>query len=110
MPDFQTHLCLTHDGEEHEITVRISYDATYQAAYISGPPEDCHPAEGSMDLTAVEAIGALPDGITQEMLTVAAMQADNRLTQEAWENYHGRGSDDGREDYECSRYQQRGEE
>lgn len=93
MPSFQTYLCLTHNGEEHEIDVRISYDATYQREYISGPPEDCHPAEGSMDLTAVEAVGALPDGITQEMLTVAAMQADNRLTQEAWEDYL-RGSEE----------------
>ena len=87
MSDFKTYLCLMHDGEEHEIEVRISYDATYRAARISGPPEDCYPAEGDMDLTAVEAIGALPDGITQEMLTVAAMQADDRLTQEAWEDF-----------------------
>ena len=87
MSDFKTYLCLTHDGEEHEIEVRISYDATYQAAYISGPPEDCYPAEGEMDLTAVEPIAALPDGITQEMLTVAAMAADDRLTTEAWDDF-----------------------
>jgi len=87
MSDFTTYLCLMHNGEEHEIEVRISYDATYQAAYISGPPEDCHPAEGSMDLTAVEAIGALPDGITHGMLTVAAVADNDRLEQEAWEDY-----------------------
>ena len=109
MSDFQTYLCLMHDGEEHEIDVRISYDATYQAEYTTGLPENCYPAYGEMDLTAVEAIGALPDGITQEMLTVAAMAADDRLTTEAWEHYHGRGSDDGREDYEADRYEQRGE-
>lgn len=93
MPDFQTYLCLMHDGEEHEIEVRISYDATYQRECITGLPENCYPAYGEMDLTAVEAIGALPDGITQEMLTVAAMRSDDRLTTEAWEDYL-RGSEE----------------
>lgn len=87
MSDFKTYLCLTHDGEEHEIEVRISYDATYQAAFITGPPENCYPAEGEMDLTAVEPIGALPDGITHGMLTVASVAANDRLEQEAWEHY-----------------------
>ena len=70
MSDFKTYLCLMHDGEEHEIEVRISYDATYQAAYTTGLPENCYPAEGEMDLTAVEAIGELPDGITQSLTSV----------------------------------------
>lgn len=94
MPDFKTYLCLMHNGEEHEITVRISYDATYQREYISGPPEDCYPAEGEMDLTSVEAIGALPDGITHGMLTVAAVAANDRLEQEAWEDYLTLGVDE----------------
>ena len=94
MPDFKTYLCLMHNGEEHEITVRISYDATYQREYISGPPEDCYPAYGEMDLTAVEAIGALPDGITHGMLTVAAVAANDRLEQEAWEDYLTLGVDE----------------
>lgn len=94
MPDFKTYLCLMHNGEEHEITVRISYDATYQREYISGPPEDCYPAYGEMDLTAVEAIGALPDGITHGMLTVAAVAANDRLEQEAWEDFMSLGVDE----------------
>ena len=90
MLDFKTYLCLMHDGEEHEIEVRISYDATYQREYISGPPEDCYPAYGEMDLTEIEPVGKLPEGITQEMLLVAARAADYRLTQEAWDDYfHG---------------------
>ena len=93
MSDFKTYLCLMHDGEEHEITVRISYDATYQAAYTTGLPENCYPADGEMDLTSVEPIGALHPGITQEMLTVAAMAADDRLTQEAWDDYFDGGEE-----------------
>jgi len=94
MPSFQTYLCLTHNGEEHEITVRISYDATYEPAFISGAPENCYPAYGEMDLTAVEAIGSLPDGITHGMLTVAAVAANDRLEQEAWEDFMSLGVDE----------------
>ena len=94
MPSFQTYLCLTHNGEEHEITVRISYDATYEPAFISGAPENCYPAYGEMDLTAVEAVGELPDGITHGMLTVAAVAANDRLEQEAWEDYLTLGVDE----------------
>ena len=94
MADFKTYLYIENADGEHEIEVRISYDASYQAAYISGPPEDCYPADSSMDLTAVEPINDLPAGITQEMLVVEAMAADERLTDEAWEHYHGRSCDD----------------
>ncbi len=93
MSDFKTYLCLTHDGEEHEIEVRISYDATYQAARISGPPENCYPAYSEMDLTDVEAIGTLPDGITHGMLTVAAVVDNDRLTQKAWDDYFSGGEE-----------------
>ena len=88
MADFKTYLYIENQDGEHEIEVRISYDASYQKEYISGPPEDCYPAYSEMDLTAVEPVGDLPEGITQEMLVVEAMAADERLTDEAWEHYH----------------------
>ena len=94
MADFKTYLYIENEDGEHEIEVRISYDASYQEAYISGPPEDCYPADSEMDLTDIEPIGTLPECITQEMLRVAAVAADERLTDEAWEHYHGRGCDD----------------
>ena len=94
MADFKTYLYIENQDGEHEIEVRISYDASYQAAYISGPPEDCYPAYSEMDLTEVTPINDLPAGITQEMLVVEAMAADERLTDEAWEDYFGRSSDD----------------
>ena len=47
-----------------------------------------------MDLTAVEAIGSLPDGITHGMLTVAAVAANDRLEQEAWEDFMSLGVDE----------------
>ena len=88
MADFKTYLYIENADGEHEIEVRISYDASYQAAYISGPPEDCYPADSEMDLTEVTPVNDLPAGITQEMLVVEAMAADERLTDEAWEHYH----------------------
>lgn len=97
MADFKTCVYVTdQDGEEHEIDVRIEYDAVYQPARLSGPPEDCYPEESSMDLTKVEVIGDLPEGITYGMVVVASMADDERLTDEAWEHYHSRGVDDDR--------------
>ena len=90
MADFKTYLYIENQDGEHEIEVRISYDASYQAAYISGPPENCFPEDSSMDLTEVTPVNDLPEGITQKMLVVKAMAADERLTDEAWEHFHGR--------------------
>lgn len=93
MSDFKTYLYIENEDGEHEFHVRVHYDATYQREHISGPPEDCYPAYGEMTLNEVEPVGELPPGITQEMLTIAAMAADERLTDEAWEDYHSRGID-----------------
>lgn len=89
MADFKTYLYIENQDGEHEIEVRISYDAQYQKEYISGPPEDCYPAYSEMDLTEVTPVNDLPEGITQEMLVVEAMAADERLTDEAWKDYFG---------------------
>ena len=94
MADFKTYLYIENADGEQEIEVRISYDASYQKEYISGPPEDCYPAYSEMDLTEVTPVNDLPAGITQEMLVVEAMAADERLTGEAWKHFHGRSSDD----------------
>ena len=88
MADFKTYLYIENADGEHEIEVRISYDADYQKEYISGPPEDCYPAYSEMDLTEVTPVNDLPEGITQEMLVVEAMADDERLTDEAWEDFH----------------------
>ena len=93
MADFKTYLYIENQDGEHEIEVRISYDADYQKEYISGPPEDCYPAYSEMDLTEVTPVNDLPEGITQEMLVVEAMAADERLTKEAWEDFHQGGDE-----------------
>ena len=88
MSSFNTYINVTDQDGEHEIEVKISYDATYQAAYTSGLPEDCYPAESEMDLTEIEPISELPAGITQEMLAVAAVAEEDRITELAWDDYH----------------------
>lgn len=93
MADFKTYLYIENEDGDHEIEVRISYDASHQEAFISGPPEDCYPACSEMDLTDIDPVGTLPAGITQGMLKIAAMAADERLTNEAWEDYFNRGID-----------------
>lgn len=93
MPNFKTEIYIyTPDGDEHEIPVTVDYDATYQAEYISGPPEDCYPAEGDMTINSIEPVGALPDGVTLAILEEYANL--DLLTEEAWDHYHSRGVDD----------------
>ena len=87
MSDFLSYVyVLDSNGEEHEIPVKISYDATYEKEYISGPPEDCYPATGEMDLTGIS-IYDLPFGITDEMVLAQVDLAKDRLEQEAWDDF-----------------------
>ena len=88
MSEFKSYVyVIDRDGEEHEIDVRVSFDATYQAAHISGLPENCYPAESSMDLTEIVSVNDLPSGITDDMVVAAAELANDRLEQEAWEDF-----------------------
>ena len=95
MSTFDTYIYVTDkDGVEHEIKVRVDYDATYQSARISGPPEDCYPADSEMTLNSVEALNELPEGITDADVCVASHDSDDFLQDEAWDHYHSRGVDD----------------
>jgi hypothetical protein len=78
---------LDQDGEEHEIEVRIEYDAVYEPAFVSGPIEDCYPDSSEMDLTEITSINDLPQGITDEMVQEAAENSIDRLQQEAWDDF-----------------------
>jgi len=93
MPTFDTTLYILADGIDHEIPVRVDYDATYQRARISGPPEDCYPEEGEMTLNSIEPLGDLPEGITQKILEEVSADTDG-LEDECWDHYHSRGSND----------------
>ena len=76
------------DEGEFEIEVEVSWEGYYQHAKVSGPPEDCYPEEGEMNLTAIEPADDLPPGITKDMFKEACSKADERLTDAAWEEYH----------------------
>jgi hypothetical protein len=78
---------LDQDGEEHEVEVRIEYEATYEPEHITGLPENCYPATSEMELIEVNAIHDLPVGITDDMVREAAELARDCLTDEAWEDY-----------------------
>ena len=78
------------DGQDWEIEVGIAYDCTYDPGVYSGPWENSYPASGDMYLTDVTSINDLPHGITDAMVTAAAEDANDRLTEEAWEDYHSK--------------------
>lgn len=81
------------DGDDYGIEVGISYDATYEPAYITGLPEDCYPDGSEMDIHDVVAIGELPAGITEAMVMAAAEYDRDRLEGEAWEHFHDQRSE-----------------
>lgn len=90
-PDFESYVyVLDRDGEEYEIRIGVCYDATYQAEYISGTWENSYPAIGEMDITDILVLDDNPAGITDDMVKEAAENAKERLTEEAWEDYHSK--------------------
>jgi hypothetical protein len=82
------------DGAEHEIDIRVHYDCDYEPAYTSGLPENCYPASGDMVLTEIEILNDLPQMITDTDVRAAAEDAEERLVQEAWDDYFAQGADD----------------
>jgi hypothetical protein len=84
---------LDRDGEEHEVSIRVHYDCDYEPAYTSGLPENCYPASGDMVLTEIEILNELPAMITDADVRAAAEDAEDRLVQEAWDDYHSQGAD-----------------
>ena len=88
--DFETYVYIFDGENEWEINVGISYDAVYQPAFISGPPEDCYPDESSMDITDMVILDDLPEGLTEAMVRSAAEDAQDRIIEEAWEDFDER--------------------
>lgn len=90
---FETYVNL---DEENEVNVEVTYDATYQRARVSGPPEDCYPAEGELTITTVTPLD--PRDVPPLYKSQFENEVENameRLEEEAWENYHSRQEDGG---------------
>jgi hypothetical protein len=82
------------DGNEIDLT--IEYDAVYQPAKVSGPPEDCYPDESSLDITDVT-FDLSPDAtVTEEQVIAFITQPimEQKLEEACWEDYMTRGVDD----------------
>ena len=78
----------TLEVDDLEVDVTIEYDATYQAERISGPPEKCCPADGELDLLSCEPVMSLPPEVLMSQLRMAAVKAQTRLEELAWEDFH----------------------
>ena len=82
------------DGNEIDLT--IEYDAFYQPARVSGPPEDCYPEESACDITDVT-FDLDPDCTVTEEQVVAYLDTpriNEKLYDACWEDYMARGVDD----------------
>ena len=66
------------DLKEHEVIVR--YKGYYIPAIIGGPPENCYPAEGEINLEI-----DFPSGVEFNLDDL-----QDYLEQKAWEHYDGR--------------------
>lgn len=65
------------NGEEHAVTVR--WRGYYAPAKLSGPPEDCYPAEGEIEIDC----DPLPEGV--DFGDLEALRED--LEDEAWDDF-----------------------
>ena len=74
---FTTNIDIDH---EDDVEVEVKWEGFYHRARISGPPEDCYPAEGEMDLLSVKR--------TDNSESVHLLSAqEERLLDLAWEDY-----------------------
>lgn len=93
--DFETVVYVPdQEGQEWEIEVGISYDCTYDPGVYSGPWEDSYPASGDMEFTDIVILQDLPEGITEAMVKESAAD-DERIDQEAWDDYHDKRNSHG---------------
>jgi hypothetical protein len=82
------------DGNEIDLT--IEYDAVYQPARISGPPEDCYPDESELDITDVM-FDLPPDATCTEEQVIAFITQpvmEQKLEEACWEHFMSLGVDD----------------
>lgn len=56
-------------------TVDVTYEAFYQKAKVSGPPEDCYPAESELNLLSVN------------LLEGDELPSRDRLIEACWEDF-----------------------
>lgn len=83
------------DGNEIDLT--IEYDAVYQPAKLSGPPEDCYPDESELDITDVTVPDLSSDCTVTEEQIIAYLdtaKVQERLHDACWEHFMTRGVDD----------------
>ena len=87
------------DGTElDDVEVSVDYDAYYQPAYVSGPPEDCYPAEGELTINKID-VGDCEDGdgnVVNSVDVLITLESNYQDTIEelCWEDYHASKSDD----------------
>ena len=69
--------------DDTEIDVSISYDAFYQKAKLSGPPEDCYEADGELTINSIIPV----QEVSADDLKLAIKNGMDRLENEAWEHF-----------------------
>lgn len=75
--------------EEHDVTFNIHADISYQKAYISGPPEDCYPADESCEITDVDVLTSVQGFSDADLLDALEKQiGEERITDDLWDDYH----------------------
>jgi hypothetical protein len=80
-----------------EIELDVEYKATYTAARIYGPMDDCYPAEGELELIAWPVVSKtyfcdlsdVPE-ITQGMIDEEVHSRYERIVDDCWDDFHSR--------------------
>lgn len=82
-------------GDLYEVEYRATADIFYQPAKVSGPPEDCYPAEGECNITSIVILDITgeddnKDYTKDQSLVQKCLSAlDQEDIEEClWESYH----------------------
>ena len=82
--------------EDVEVKLTVEYNAVYEPARISGPPEDCYPATSEMEILDIDIFlpdtGSYPDGVepfTEEFIRKYCAQDSvlKEIEDKCWEDY-----------------------
>lgn len=77
------------DGEDYDIEIGIDYDANYEPARVSGPPEDCYPDGSELTVNRIDIISK-PACVTDAAINdVIEAKADD-INDWLWDDYFSR--------------------
>ena len=74
-----------YETEEEDIEITVEWEGYYERGRLSGPPEDCYPSDGEIDILSVTDTSGKPVLVDQAF--------EEKLIDKAWDDFHSQEDD-----------------